>query len=175
MMPKEAPSTNEPPSCHFRHLVIRKFVRHDCLAGPIQLAPGGSDAVSLERGGDAFVANLPSVNHSVRVKTRRGRRVHWLATRRRRHLGRRPTASFRLSAINAAEFRIGPAPAEPARIIVRRLCHQPILDCGGKRSATPLWDTTDRQDNGIAAAPRTAVQIFSTEHEIAQLSPHPPV
>jgi hypothetical protein len=26
------------------------------------------------------------------------------------------------------------------------------LDCGGKRSATPLWKTTDHAESGVAAA-----------------------
>jgi hypothetical protein len=34
-----------------------------------------------------------------------------------------------------------------------RLAPQPqILDCGGKRSATPLWDATGRTESGVAAA-----------------------
>ena len=65
-----------------------------------------SDAASLGRGGDACVAGLPSENHSVRVKMRRGRRVHQVATRRRRYFGNRPTASFRLS----VHHRLSPSP-----------------------------------------------------------------
>jgi hypothetical protein len=39
------------------------------------------------------------------------------------------------------------------RINLTRLAPQlRILDCGGKRSSTPLWDATGRAESGVAAA-----------------------
>ena len=31
-------------------------------------------------------------------------------------------------------------------------CNQAFLDCGGKRSATPLWKLSPRPKSGVAAA-----------------------
>jgi hypothetical protein len=54
------------------------------------------------------------------------------------------------SHIHAVEksFNYGWTQMNPAR-----LTPQPqILDCGGKRSATPLWEATGRAESGVAAA-----------------------
>jgi len=48
------------------------------------------------------------------------------------------------------------------RIDPTQLAPQPrILDCGGKRSATPLWDATVRADSGVAAALQSSLRFAS--------------
>jgi hypothetical protein len=66
------------------------------------------------------------------------------------HGGRAATRPYRFSRIHAVKksFYHGWTQMNPVR-----LTPQPrILDCGGKRSATPLLDATGRTESGVAAA-----------------------
>jgi hypothetical protein len=40
-------------------------------------------------------------------------------------------------------------------------CNQVFLDCGGKRSATPLWKLSPRPKSGVAAALQSSLRFAS--------------
>ena len=58
--------------------------------------------------------------------------------------------SAALGVLSVSALKVFPFdwPPNPTRLAPQ----PPILDCGGKRSATPLWKVTGRAESGVAAA-----------------------